>query len=172
MNREFGFRRSSDSSALPSRINCCATGRGGRVFTQTEPPSGSRDPMATSQTESLIWTLHGSLWCAPPSSVSHRRARSVGVAQHGSPSLWRHVDAWVRRPRRNGLDLCRVPPDTEHWKPQASTALDTQVSARIGVLRNHSYEIQWNLSLRKPQVLRMRVHRHLTTGVHSSGASQ
>ena len=172
MNREFGRRRNSDSSTLPSRIICCAIGLGGRVFTQTEPPSGSRDPMATSQTVTLFWTLRGSLWREPPSSVSHRPAWSVGVAQHGSASLWRHVDAWVRRSRRNGLDLCRVPPDTEHWKPQASTALDTQDFARIGVLRNHSYEIQWNLSLRKPQVLRMRVHRHLTTGVHSSGTSQ
>jgi hypothetical protein len=53
---------------------------------------------------------------------------------------------------------------------QQSECLDHEI--QTNPQPTESYEIQWNLSLRKPQVLRMRVHRHLTTGVHSSGTSQ
>ncbi len=44
--------------------------------------SGSRDPLAMSQAGSLVRTSRGSLWHAPPSSLPHWRARSVGVVQH------------------------------------------------------------------------------------------
>ncbi len=57
-----------------------------------------RDPLVMSQTESLIRTSHGSRWRESPSSLPHRRARSIGVVRHSFPSSWPHGDARVRGP--------------------------------------------------------------------------
>jgi len=66
--------------------------------------SGSRDSLAMSQTVSLIRTLQGSLWRAPPSSLPRRRSRSVGPVQHSFPSSWPHMDARVRGPFLRSLE--------------------------------------------------------------------